>query len=718
MAVLLNTTQTYTVANFLTGTGVGFTMMGWGLVPSFSGNTYTDFFASQSRIGSSLHAVGADHKWSIGTPTNDYDATANAATNTWYHVALVRNGTSKRLYVDGVLVVDATDSAAASTTFAVGDWGGGAGNWNGRAAAIKGWEGILTVEEILAEMRQYLPVRTANLRGFYPFHSTGDDQVDFSGGGRTFTVAGAPVNADGPPVPWKLGRGRIWIPVAGGGGQNLEIEVGDSIAFADAPAKQPGKAAADSLTLAELLAKLAALAKADAFSLADAKALTAQITKSDSASVADAVIKTAFKQAAGGAGSASYRHHTATTYASRTNTTLTAPTGIQDDDMLVIFFLTHIGSSTAPTPTPSAGFTAIANFPIVYSSAGSGGEVRIEAWYKKADGESGDYTVTHATCSSQGFIVAVQGANPDAAPIATVNESAGASNPTALSLTTTVDNTFVMFGAGTWDIIGSVAPPSGSTPTFTERQDGGIMYVADGVLAAAGATGDKSIALSQAFWGAALIGVAPRPASDSISFADSVVAILLLIKEVSDALSFADALAKVPGLAKSDGITLGEARTLAIQIARADGLTVADAIAKHTTRSASESIAFADAFSAILLQIKQVVDAFTAADALVKQPQKGLADSVSLTDLIARAAAIARADSIALVDTVLRDGNKRLVDLLLLADAALAIILGSGPGFIIRMKAGASATSSPVIKPATSSPVIRTAKSNPSIKVV
>jgi hypothetical protein len=63
-------------------------------------------------------------------------------------------------------------------------------------------------------------------------------------------------------------------------------------------------------------------------------------------------------------------------------------------------------------------------------------------------------------------------------------------------LTTPNNSALVVCAACAWDAIGAGAvPPTGTTPTFTERYDpgtGGVLYVSDGVLATAGATGDKT----------------------------------------------------------------------------------------------------------------------------------------------------------------------------------------------------------------------------------
>ena len=216
-------------------------------------------------------------------------------------------------------------------------------------------------------------------------------------------------------------------------------------------------------------------------------------------------------------GSVAYRSSNATTYATRTNTTLTAPAGIQNGDLLVIIF--DIGASgTPPTPTPPSGFSMIPSFSSPLSITAGGFTVKMYAWYKFASSESGNYTVTHSSASSQGYIVALSGADPTTpfSPNPTTNTGTG-STTTATGFTTSYDNSLIMFVSSDWgDTANNLTGPSGSTPTFTKRMgattQSGILYVADGVLGTTGATGNKTITNNSngsGAWGGALISVQP-----------------------------------------------------------------------------------------------------------------------------------------------------------------------------------------------------------------
>lgn len=184
---------------------------------------------------------------------------------------------------------------------------------------------------------------------------------------------------------------------------------------------------------------------------------------------------------------AAYRSHSATTYATRTNTTITAPAGIQDGDVLLLAFL--VGGGSPPTPTLPSGFTLLSGYPSTVTDAGFSVTLRVA--YKVASSESGDYTVSHSSAPSQGLMIAVSGASGTVQ--GTVATGIGQTS-TATGLTTGADDSFVAFLAHNWELYGAASPPTGSTPTFTERLDSSssLMYYADGVLATAAATGNKS----------------------------------------------------------------------------------------------------------------------------------------------------------------------------------------------------------------------------------
>jgi len=187
-----------------------------------------------------------------------------------------------------------------------------------------------------------------------------------------------------------------------------------------------------------------------------------------------------------------YRSSTITTYASRTNTVATAPTGIADGDALFLFVIEV--ATSPPAITPPSGFSLLPNFP--YTLVVGTYSVKTSAFVKIASGESGSYTITHASTISQAYLAAFSApAFTPFSPNPTVNSATGGPNTTTmLGLTTTTNNSLVMTISQDWgDTTNNLTPPSGSTPTFTERGDASILEVADGILATAGATGNKTM---------------------------------------------------------------------------------------------------------------------------------------------------------------------------------------------------------------------------------
>ena len=138
-----------------------------------------------------------------------------------------------------------------------------------------------------------------------------------------------------------------------------------------------------------------------------------------------------------------------TTYASRTNTPVTAPTGITDGDYLLLIAIT--GASTAPAVTLPAGFAGVPGPTWPQSTVWLGFNVKLYVAYKIASSESGSYTFTHTTAASQGVMMRFSGVDtttPHDAN-ATINNGSGTTT-TALGLTTVTDNAAVVYIGQDW----------------------------------------------------------------------------------------------------------------------------------------------------------------------------------------------------------------------------------------------------------------------------
>lgn len=184
------------------------------------------------------------------------------------------------------------------------------------------------------------------------------------------------------------------------------------------------------------------------------------------------------------------------TYAQRTNTVITAPSGIANNDVLVAILL--VGGVSVPTVAPPSGFSEVTTtgWPISVDEADPTWQLRLKLYWKVASSESGDYTFSHSSARSEAIMYRITGADTTT-PISPNPTSATGTGQTATAtgLTTPRAGSVVIYATGAWDAAGPTTPPTGTTPTFTEYFDAGstgILYSAAGVMATAGATGNKS----------------------------------------------------------------------------------------------------------------------------------------------------------------------------------------------------------------------------------
>lgn len=200
----------------------------------------------------------------------------------------------------------------------------------------------------------------------------------------------------------------------------------------------------------------------------------------------------------------------------RTNTTFTAPSGIQNGDRLVIFLMT--GANGGLAATPPSGFTALTSFGATFQSqfGADPWRTRLYGWEKVASGESGNYTCTHSNGGSGGIMYAISGAHASTAAATAVTnhaEGTGGANLIAPTITPSANNAAILWIGQSWDAFGAASPPSGTTPTFTEYRNTTTnegMYSAAGILATAGATGSKTVTSGQGDsrpWLAALVSI-------------------------------------------------------------------------------------------------------------------------------------------------------------------------------------------------------------------
>lgn len=185
----------------------------------------------------------------------------------------------------------------------------------------------------------------------------------------------------------------------------------------------------------------------------------------------------------------------------RTNSTVTAPTGIANNDCLVYGIL--VGAAAGgTTATPPTGFTAGVGLPVSFTWTGVDTyTVRIYLWWKIAASESGDYTATHSAADTTAFMWRISGnvttspSNPSPTSVITNgNDGQGATCPVP-SITTPSNDSALLWLGGSWDGWGAQTPTTG----FTERRNvtTEACYVQDSIQAVAGASGIKTMVIGQ-----------------------------------------------------------------------------------------------------------------------------------------------------------------------------------------------------------------------------
>lgn len=183
----------------------------------------------------------------------------------------------------------------------------------------------------------------------------------------------------------------------------------------------------------------------------------------------------------------SLRSQSTTTYTSRTNIPITAPSGIADSDILLAGICTGL-NGTPPTPA-LAGWAAFGTTTLVN---GAGFQVRETILWKRAASESGSYTFTHSTASSVGWMGAFPGCIASGTPLSATSNNTGVSGSTSTGtgITTTAANSWLLWlGHDFADTTNNLTPPSG----MTEIADLTLLYVANELRASAGATGNRTM---------------------------------------------------------------------------------------------------------------------------------------------------------------------------------------------------------------------------------
>lgn len=183
----------------------GFTLMGWLYRVVDRGAVETPFAygatASSNYYGLSIDSSAGDPFNMWNGSTNQF-GTVNTVLAQWYHAAMVVSGTGAgqvAWYIDGAAQPTMAGNGSVTATKL---WIGNDrdSEWlNGRAAAVKCWNAVLSAAEISAEMGTVQAVRKANIVGVWPLDVMATATRDYSGNGNTLTAAGALSEEQNPP---------------------------------------------------------------------------------------------------------------------------------------------------------------------------------------------------------------------------------------------------------------------------------------------------------------------------------------------------------------------------------------------------------------------------------------------------------------------------------------------------------------------------------------
>lgn len=183
------------------------------------------------------------------------------------------------------------------------------------------------------------------------------------------------------------------------------------------------------------------------------------------------------------------------TYATRTNTTITAPSSISNGNLLVAVL--GVGDATLMPPltvTPPTGFAEVTNSPSAIDDSDPY-TIAIRVFWKVAASEAGNYTFTHTSAGTEGYMYRLTGADTttpiDTTPAAQQYALNQGLTTQYATLTTATNGAFLIYAEILWDAPGS-GTVSGSTPSITVRRSGTLTWIGDGTLATAGATGART----------------------------------------------------------------------------------------------------------------------------------------------------------------------------------------------------------------------------------
>ncbi|MGB3591833.1 MAG: LamG-like jellyroll fold domain-containing protein [Nonlabens sp.] len=190
-SIVFNNGQNVTAANSSLPTGnQARTVEAWVYPTSNGGQSFIELGNGTSTnqrfgllmIGGNLYFVGQ---------SNDLNTGTSVPLNQWSHIAATHNGTTLRVYLNGVEVGSAnkTFNTGAGTVVLGGRLSGGE-SYTGKLAEVRYWDRALTATEIQNQRNQILTGSESGLVAYYPFsEGTGNATADLTGNGADLVIS-------------------------------------------------------------------------------------------------------------------------------------------------------------------------------------------------------------------------------------------------------------------------------------------------------------------------------------------------------------------------------------------------------------------------------------------------------------------------------------------------------------------------------------------------
>lgn len=158
---------------------------------------------------------------------NAFYGPSAVASDTWYHVMLVADGSTTLLYIDGVQRVSVSHTRTSRVDAGHLRLGSSTVSWftslDGEMAGWNVWDRALTAGQVAAQAWSYMPVTTQNLRAAWPLLA-GSRTAEWGGLGLTLTEVNTPTDGTATPPPIAFRRHVFTgVPAAAAGGGTGEL---------------------------------------------------------------------------------------------------------------------------------------------------------------------------------------------------------------------------------------------------------------------------------------------------------------------------------------------------------------------------------------------------------------------------------------------------------------------------------------------------------------